>query len=306
MRKVRVRTIAQTALESLRRSDQWEVHSVFDRAFNITAGDNLVGVSRADVPMNPINLVTDITSGTMQSLGIEKGLAVVFRGDALEVGNVLEISFSGAPVWKPRMRVENPLPLEIVRRNLEAAKKVASDAAKADGLGRLLEHLNEICGGVERIDGLDDIAKKALPALARFVEGVRVQNFTMVKSATEKLIGLGSGLTPSADDFLSGFSCSLGWMCRSYGKGLDFLEKLNGNILGQLGKTNLLSRKLLEHAVVGETHEYAEDFLETMLHGHVSDLGPVTRRVLEIGETSGVDMMVGLLLGVMAGVNVVG
>ncbi len=303
LRKVRVRSIASAALESLRRSSQWEVHSVFDRAFNIVAGDDLVGVSCADVPLNPINLVTDISGVTMQSLGIEKGMSASFRGDVMRVGNVLEISFHNPRVWTLKVMVEKPLPLKDVRMNLEAAEKAASKKATVDGFGQLLRHLNEIYDDSHFIDGLNVVSKKALPEISNLVQGVKAQNLTKARSAVEKLVGLGSGLTPSADDFLAGFSCSLAWMCRSYGKCSDFWKKFSAEITSHVGKTNLLSRKLLEHAVKGESNERVEELLETILHGHISDFELVTNPVLEIGETSGADMMVGLLLGIRVGVD---
>jgi uncharacterized protein YggU (UPF0235/DUF167 family) len=59
----------------------------------------------------------------------------------------------------------------------------------------------------------------------------------------------------------------------------------------------MLSRQLLEYATKGESNEHVEKLLATLLHGPDSEIEPLAKQVTEIGETSGVDMMVGILLG---------
>ncbi|MDI6884288.1 MAG: DUF2877 domain-containing protein, partial [Hadesarchaea archaeon] len=113
--------------------------------------------------------------------------------------------------------------------------------------------------------------------------------------------GLGPGLSPSADDMLSGFISALGWVSRSLNRGVDRVDKVNGAIVSQAGGTNLLSRQLLEHAARGEVNERLGELLEALLAGPASGINPLVERVMKIGETSGIDMMVGLLLGVRVG-----
>jgi hypothetical protein len=135
------------------------------------------------------------------------------------------------------------------------------------------------------------------------MEGVEKNNTEKVKHAIGKLVGLGPGLTPCADDFLSGFASSLGWVSRSFEKHIDYVDRINEEIATQAGKTNLLSRQLLKHATKGEINERAEKLLTAILRGPSSEIEPLVREVMEIGETSGIDMMVGILLGVEIGLK---
>lgn len=307
MRAVRVVSISPAALEALGRSDTGEVHSVFERTFNILVDERLVGVLREGAPMNPINMVTDIPRGeTMPGLGIAKAMPVRIEDDFFSVGGVVEFSLKGVEFWMPALMVENPAPLEQVMKNLEIAKRAAKTEIK-DGFAPLLPHVNSIWDGESPgMQGLNDVSRKALPHILEFLAGVRGNDYWAIEDSLGKLVGLGLGLTPSADDFLSGFGSSLGWVSRSFGKGASYAEKINREIAAQAGKTNLLSRQLLEHATMGEVDERVEKLLAAVLVGPSSGIESLVEKVMGIGETSGVDMMVGLLLGLQAGLKLDG
>lgn len=86
-------SIGSAAFDALKRSASGEVHSVFDRIFNILIGGELVGVTQSGVSLSPINLITDIPSSkSMPSLGIRKGMKVRRVSDRVLVGEALEIS----------------------------------------------------------------------------------------------------------------------------------------------------------------------------------------------------------------------
>lgn len=300
--------MSSAAMETLNRGRPGQVHSVFDRTFNVIFDERLVGVSRQDVSENPMNVLIEVpTNETMQALGVRKGLPVWVDGRKFEVGEVLEVSLEGAAVWKPLANASNPLLLDAVRRNLDVAEKVAASRDVREGLGPLLKKIGAIFGGGRiEVDGLNDISRKALPHLQQLIEGVRRSDAGMVKEAVGKLIGLGPGLTPSADDFLSGLIGALVWFSNTFSKNIDCVGVLKEEILAQGGKTNLLSRQLLEHAARGENNARVEKLLISIFAGADSEIKPQLERVMEIGETSGIDMTVGILVAIRIGMDSVG
>jgi hypothetical protein len=289
----------------LRRGVSGEVHSIFERAFNILVGGELVGVARSDVPRSPINLVTDIPSSeSMFSLDIGRGIQVRKVGGLMLIGDVLEISLENAELWRPKTRAERCLSPELIKRNLELAKRLAANKGKREGLGQLLPLVDEIAAGkMPRAPDLNISAKAVLPGLVDLVKAVRSGNVGGVKGAARKLIGLGPGLSPSADDALSGFTASLWWVSHSLGRGINSVKRINETISSCSGTTTLLSQQLLRHAAKGETNERVEGLLEAILAGTASDVEKGVEGVMQIGETSGTDTMVGLLLGVQLGLE---
>jgi hypothetical protein len=306
-RSISALSVSPAVLEALKPNTTGEVHSVFERTFNILVDRKLVGISRSDIPRNPINMITDIPAGvTVQSLGVEKSMPVVIEENRLTVEDVLEISLGGASLWIPRTEVENPLAPDLVWRNFELAKRAAMKVQVGDGLAPLLRRVDDISNEEwPKIGGLNDVSKKVLPPLSSLIEGVKKGDMGKVKDAVGKLIGLGPGLTPCADDLLSGFSSSLWWVSHSFGKSIGYVESISGEIVAQSERTNMLSRQLLEHAAKGENDERAEKLLAALLGESSPEIELLVRRVMEIGETSGIDMMIGILLGTELGLEMV-
>lgn len=305
MRLARATFIAPAAFEALESDAAAEVHSVFDRTFNILIGGELVGVARSGVSRNPINLITDIPAGeSMPALGIGKGMRVRKVGGRLLVGEVLEISLEGAELWRPKTRAERCLDLKLIERNLELAKKLAAGKAGREGLGQLLSHVDEI--SVDKVNltpGLNAVAKTVLPLLVQLLEETKYGDIGGIEMVAQKLIGLGPGLSPSADDALSGFTAALWWVSHSLNRGVDRVEEINRAIASQASGTTLLSGQLLRHAARGEVNERVEKLLGKLLEGAPSEIELLVEQVMKIGETSGVDMVLGLLLGVQVGLE---
>jgi hypothetical protein len=65
----------------------------------------------------------------------------------------------------------------------------------------------------------------------------------------------------------------------------------------------MISKQLLTCAARGEINEALEGLLEAILVGNVQDLITASEKVLTIGETSGLDTMVGILVGSILGIE---
>jgi len=235
----------------------------------------------------------------MSSLGIRNGMQVRKVGGLLLIGDVLEISLENAELWRPKTRAERCLDPVLIRDNLELAKQFAASKARREGLGQLLPLVDEIAAGkMPRAPDLNMAAKAVLHWLVDLVKAVRYENLEGVKGAARKLIGLGPGLSPSADDALSGFTASLWWVSRSLSRGKKYVKRINETIVSCSGTTTMLSQQLLRHAAKGETNERVGELLDAILAGTTPDVEKGAEEVLQIGETSGIDMMVGILLGI--------
>ncbi|MEM2907816.1 MAG: DUF2877 domain-containing protein [Candidatus Hadarchaeales archaeon] len=281
------------------------VHSVFERTFNVLVNDELIGIGRSDVARSPASLITDILPSTRMSSLVKKNDRVLRTGELLEIGSQLKISLEGVEIWLPKKGIAKPLDIEAIRNNLLTVERLVSDGRYEEGGGQLLPHVGEIIAG-EAIDesGLNRVAKLALPHVRSLVAAVKSKDLDLLGNCTKKLVGLGPGLSPSADDLLVGFMSSLCWMANSFGKDTDYLHRANQTILASaLGRTTLLSQQMLKHAAIGETNEIIEGFLEAMLVAGSDKVRKAASKVLTMGETSGEDTMVGILLGLRAWLN---
>jgi len=301
LRRAKATSIGSAVFDTLKNRDG-EVHSVFERTFNILLGEELVGVARMDVARSPINLITDIQPNeSMSSLGIDKGMQVKVD-DCLLINEVLEISLKNATIWRPRNRVDGHPNFEHVKKNLKILEKFVAKNCRREGLGQLLSHIDEIAiGKISPTSNFNEIAKTVLPRLMNLSKAIRYESIDKIKKISRNLIGLGPGLSPSADDVLIGLMIALWWSTNSLGGDIGRVKKINEAIISHANKTTLLSQQLLRHAAKGETNEAVEILLDGIFMGEPEDIGVSAQRVLKIGETSGTDMMAGILLGLRAG-----
>lgn len=116
--------------------------------------------------------------------------------------------------------------------------------------------------------------------------------------ATRPLIGLGPGLTPSGDDFLTGYMAGL-W-CTSAGKlpRMWFLNALAFELSEAAWKTNPISRASLQSAAKGHVSEPISRLAQQLRDSNdTNDVHAATQAALQVGHTSGSVGVLGLLLG---------
>jgi hypothetical protein len=114
-------------------------------------------------------------------------------------------------------------------------------------------------------------------------------------SASEKMIGLGPGVTPAGDDLLIGLLA--GWwglaggnqarlnFIHSFGDGLMKLSKLTGEI----------SRTYMYHATRGQFSSSLSNLAEAIITG--GDVTHTLQEAARVGHSSGTDSVTGLLMG---------
>lgn len=116
-------------------------------------------------------------------------------------------------------------------------------------------------------------------------------------AASDRLVGLGAGLTPAGDDLLSGAMAAL----RTLGAALPDAASVRASdhlatrAASWPSRTTAVSAALLRQAALGAVAAPVARVLRA-LAGQV-DAGPAVRGLLAAGHTSGHDLAVGLLLG---------
>ncbi|MCL6574357.1 MAG: DUF2877 domain-containing protein, partial [Bacillus sp. (in: Bacteria)] len=117
------------------------------------------------------------------------------------------------------------------------------------------------------------------------------------------LIGLGPGLTPSGDDFLVGFFTIFNMKNSPFFSYRSLCEEvaLKAKLL-----TNDISYMALKKASTGNVRESIITLINSIISGNEKDLSLSLNRVLNIGSTSGTDIVLGLVSGLKANLKVGG
>jgi len=124
---------------------------------------------------------------------------------------------------------------------------------------------------------------------------------TQATSVVSDLIGLGSGLTPSGDDLLVGYMAGL---CSRVGKNnlrKRFISYLGKKLIVLSEKTTDISRTYLYHSAHGQFSRKLANLAEAICKGMEADrLCAIATSAMQMGHTSGMDTVTGLLLGLFA------
>jgi hypothetical protein len=215
------------------------------------------------------------------------------------LGAMHRIDHSSAKVYRPALRLSRPVVRSAeLRTNVVTAARTAFFFGSHSGLGHLL---GEIGLPIEPApeEELNLFARIALPRIERLVDAISSDpDEGETRRAIRSLIGLGPGLTPSSDDVLAGLVVFLG------------LYSLNTHRMGRVhdivargiraeveGRTTLVSREFLRQAAVTACNESVMKLCSAILTDGSARVERETKGVLKLGETSGTDTVLGVVLG---------
>ncbi|WP_333651729.1 DUF2877 domain-containing protein [Lacrimispora sp.] len=126
-------------------------------------------------------------------------------------------------------------------------------------------------------------------------KAVRSKNVQAFLEAAEALLGLGYGLTPSGDDYLSGLLLTL----HIPGGPLEDWAKIGRTVADVAAvSTTDIGAWELNHAARGMPRQDMVDFLESLFAGDGAYV-PYLDKIISVGSLSGTDIATGLLAGLM-------
>jgi len=228
---------------------------------------------------------------------IASGSPVTMGAQGLAFQNGFCLSLSNAEVYEPTGGFEGALLRSGgIERNISVARQTVLLVGHLDGVGELLEAIG---GGPGAARFRSPFSLAALPNVKGLLRAIRARDVVAAKKATKELVGLGIGLTPSADDMLSGIMVSL-VLGSLNGIGSDmkgFVSSIGGACRG---RTTALSQEFLLQAASGRANERVTRLVEKICTGGASEVRAAVLDAVKIGETSGTDMVVGVILGVKA------
>lgn len=278
------------------------LHSIFSSVVNVvTPDEHLISLVNRRVGKGPINIVTDMPEPLdLTSVGLRRGDSTWKADGSLVVGNrTFVISLKGASVYSIRRHFgRSLLPIREMQTNLTVASRRACQHGRTEGTGQLMEHL---LASLPRSIGerkLGPFARAALPQLTDLVLAIRDRDYLRIRDSAANLVGLGPGLTPSADDTLAGLMTSLKLIAENQMSDGSHIARVIEEITSCVpGRTTLLSEEYLMHAALGEANEPVVNLIQQIMTAGPHKAWEATGGLLEVGETSGTDIVLGILLG---------
>lgn len=206
----------------------------------------------------------------------------------------LVISAQRSALWKPSSPNAPTSPVyERQTRLIESSEMVLKKRGET-GLAPLLSELLDIPSPHHLSKNDLSPLHKAIIHLQEHL--ITNQTLPSARSITD-LLGQGSGLTPSSDDFVIGFLLALNRWKPSHLPAKS-LQKLNRFVVdAAYEKTTTLSANLIECATLGLADERLIEALDWLMVGTAQDSQPI-EDLLTWGSSSGVEVFVGYVTAI--------
>ena len=265
------------------------IHSVYRKTVNLSLDGRLIAVQAKDSPLSPISLITDMTQETMADLPFYKGQLVEVTKDGI-------LFFADdSPVFLLRnsgdIRYLN-LVSNLSDSQLSLLKNQISEAIRhADTHGFDLLFTDQDVSDIPMLK----VAKDRIHSVVSFLH---TKDVALAASELVRLIGLGIGLTPSGDDFLTGVLAGLILAGLSSDSpenaekdfSISFAKAIRTEIQAHLRDTNDISGAFLQCALDG----HFSKAINRLSQAPLPDADEILETFLEIGHSSGIDSLCGI------------
>jgi hypothetical protein len=276
------------------------VHSVFNKATNITFDETLLALLSDELPRMPNSVrLHSVDTGKLLP-GLQPGMEVCVGNNTLVIPACdFSLHLSGTPLWEPRPDVTAyKWSRETVAQHTRLLTQFLAEKQYEEGLAPMVGPLF-----LEQPFQETPLSRMALPKLRLLAQASWLQDIASIEEATLGLAGLGPGLTPSGDDVLGGFAAIMALLSPQLSAD-SISRKHIASTIAEVAKprTTKLSSVLLEFASQGEVSEQLGSLLLTLMLP-VEEFETVQKaadRVLAFGASSGGDTLLGMLLGLRA------
>jgi hypothetical protein len=263
------------------------VHSTFSRTFNIKCYENgdLYTIACNRLDNGPNTLIVDIDN--MKPMKIETNDRVFVEENLLYIGDQLTISIDRAGKWESVLSTY-PCNVDILKRNLMKMKDFINIHGVGGGMKKNIITLNPFEAEVSNM-----LENRTLLLLNELLNG----RISSALPHAVSLIGLGPGLTPSGDDFLTGLFTIFNMKNSPFYPYRLFCEDV---LKKAKTLTNDISYMTLKKAANGKVRDSIISFLNSILVEDDQDLILSLNKLLNIGSSSGTDIAYGIVFGMEA------
>jgi hypothetical protein len=283
------------------------VHSVFNNALNIEAGDKFITIltlNRGMAPMSTIIAQTGYEPINFKNLNIIQNseFELCESGICCKEKNI-NIELLRAKLWSPKVRVKtNCCTLKTLEESMKVIEKGITIHGKLNGIGPLVNTIGKAFSFLDLVQlNVEPPAKEYEFIQNRFIDFTNAlidMNIEKIGILAKGIIGFGIGLTPAMDDFICGLMISFVYFGINFNKDIHKIFEFNEKLIDEgIEKTTRVSSEMLKYAVFGETNEAVRGLMEAVLYNNKENIISNLVNTIMYGETSGSDTVLGIYVG---------
>lgn len=250
---------------------EYSLHSAFEKVCNFSCDEKLLFVAGNEIYLSPAS--------------------IIFKG--FDIHRINKIKFLDEHIFF------NDEDVIIKKKNKYQSCVAFDDSQKESVTAFCISNYEKIISSFPP-DGMDYVFKERNPNLEK--NGFKALMQQKTKAATIKLVegqamegikglkGLGYGLTPSGDDFITGMLYGL-----HFYKNIALSKCWQGQIYHAALGSNIFVNNNLLHALQGNYNLRFKKFILSLLHNDEKEMQYALKPLLDIGATSGADLVAGFI-----------
>jgi hypothetical protein len=266
------------------------IHSVFEHVLNFISLDQrrMFSIGGSDVIRSPYMMVMgeSVDFHNMNPC-LQPSIPIFLKGNTLLLDHICQIDFAPAERWK---RTVTSLYHTDIRSFFLALQQLSYSIrmkGNKGGLQTAWQLFNH-----HYPDGTSTIHERVLAKrLLELADAIEENNVKDIYLISKQFVGLGVGLTPSGDDFLTGWLLTLQALQHPIMN--IFFQHQDDWLNHAKHNTTNVSYFMLEAAFYGKGNEAILDVIEGIEDVGIS-LSSAVERLLTIGSCSGTDMLTGV------------
>ncbi|MTI47430.1 DUF2877 domain-containing protein [Sporosalibacterium faouarense] len=263
-----------------------KIHTIFNKVINIVYGNRIYSIAALAVDNSPYTLRIDNKGCSFKELNLIVGNSAIKIRNSLILGNKIVIKLYNTKLWKPSNRKINIKNVKVAERNIIKFNEKIVDKGINGGCKYFYESRY-----LEKYKYKPSLVERELSNRIKvFTDEVYKEKVNI--SHINSLIGLGMGLTPSGDDFLSGFLSTISIINSKK------TNKISQRIIRDLNlediSTTYVSRQMLMNTFEGRYKERILKLIYSFINENESEFIKSLDRVLAIGSSSGTDLAIGI------------
>jgi hypothetical protein len=266
------------------------IQSVFDSSVNMRLGheNRLITVLISDHYELPQGIRLNSKNVPLQSLNV--GLRAVCRSGILRFDlSPLTIDLRGASIWEAQ--------LPLIDTTKPSLRQSWSMIWRALNRQQRLKQTALIADDLFQSEKASLLTRKLSEPVLELILATKRFDVEASADASQKMIGLGPGVTPTGDDILIGYLAGLWSTAGEDKEKLTFIESFGKALSLLTYQTNEISRTYLYHAIRCEFSSSLINLLNAIENGEAEHLVSTAKEAMRVGHSSGMDSITGLLIG---------